>query len=179
VPARPRVALISTHRYSRAASPLTPAVGQARLAGIHSDPTGSTLAQLQKPIREPTADTQPFWDGIKRGELVLPRCNSCGRLHHCPRPYCADCSSRDLTWVRCSGKGKIHSYLIEHRQHGLGASLHSSPVEIIAVVEINGGARILAGLTGITPDSVRLDMPVEIVFEDLDDGPTMFKFKPA
>ena len=57
--------------------------------------------------------------------------------------------------------------------------MHSSPVEIIAVVEINGGARILAGLTGITPDSVRLDMPVEIVFEDLDDGPTMFKFKPA
>ena len=57
--------------------------------------------------------------------------------------------------------------------------MHSSPVEIIAVVEIVEGPRILAGLARTTPESVRLDMPVEIVFEDMDDGPTMFKFKPA
>jgi len=57
--------------------------------------------------------------------------------------------------------------------------LRINPAEIIAVVEIDGGMRILGGLTGITLDSVRLDMPVEIVFEDMDDGPTMFKFKPA
>ena len=173
------MSLTSTHGYSRAASPLTRAIGQARLADIHSDPTGNTLAQLQKPIREPTADIQPFWDGVKRGVLILPRCNSCGRLHNCPRPYCANCSSRDLTWVRCSGKGRVHSYLIEHGQHGLGVGLRINPAEIIAVVEIDGGMRILGGLTGTTLDSVRLDMPVEIVFEDMDDGPTMFKFKPA
>ena len=38
---------------------------------------------------------------------------------------------------------------------------------------------MLASLVGITPDSIRVDMPVEIVFEDLDDGPAMLTFKPA
>lgn len=137
------------------------------------------MADLQQPIRIPTPDTQPFWDGIKRGELILPRCNSCGRLHHYPKPFCAACSSRDLAWVKCTGRGKVHSYVIQHGQHGPGAGLRSNPVEIIAVVEIDEGPRMLASLAGVTPDSVRLDMPVEIVFEDVDNGPTMFKFKPV
>ncbi len=140
------------------------------------------MAKLQKPIREPTPNTQPFWDGIKRGELVLPRCNSCGRLHHYPKSHCVDCSSRDLAWVRCSGRGKVHSYVIQHWQRGQdgpAAGFRSSPVEIIAVVEIDEGPRMLASLAGVTPDSVQVDMPVEIVFEDVGDGPTMFKFKPV
>lgn len=140
------------------------------------------MAELQQPIQIPTPDTQPFWDGIKRGELVLPRCNSCGRLHHYPKPICVDCSSRDLAWVKCSGRGKIHSYVIQHGQHGQhspGAGHRSNPVEIIAVVEMDEGPRMLASLAGVTPGSVRLDMPVEIVFEDMDDAPTMFKFKPV
>ncbi len=137
------------------------------------------MAQLQKPARKPTSETQPFWDGIKRGELILPRCNSCGRLHHYPRPFCVECSSRDLTWVKCSGRGTVHSYVIQHGQQGLGASPHSNPVEIIAVVEIDEGPRMLATLTGTTAGSVQLDMPVAIMFEGMDSGPTMFKFKPA
>ncbi|MCH7706207.1 MAG: Zn-ribbon domain-containing OB-fold protein [Chloroflexi bacterium] len=137
------------------------------------------MAELQKPIREPTPDTQPFWDGIKRRELILPRCNLCGRLHHYPKPVCTDCSSRDLAWVRCSGRGRVHSYVIQHGQHGPGTGFRSNPDEIIAVVEIDEGPRMLASLVGITPDSVRVDMPVEIVFEDVDDGPAMFKFKPV
>ena len=31
-----------------------------------------------KPVPEPTPDTQPFWDGCARGELVLQRCRGCG-----------------------------------------------------------------------------------------------------
>lgn len=140
------------------------------------------MAELQKPIREPTPDTQPFWDGVKRGELVLPRCNSCGRLHHYPASFCADCSSRDLAWTKCSGRGTVHSYVIQHgqREHqSSGAGFRSDSVEIIAVVEIDEGPQMLASLAGTTPDSLQVHMPVEIVFEGVGDGPTMFKFKPA
>lgn len=72
----------------------------------------------------------------------------------------------------------MDSYVIQHGQRGSGESSHSSSVEIIAVVAIDEGTRMLASLAGTTPDSVRLDMPVEIVFEHVGDGPTMFKFRP-
>ena len=137
------------------------------------------MAELQQPIRIPTPDTQPFWDGIKRGELILPRCKSCGLLHHSPRSSCVDCSSQDLAWVKCSGRGKVHSYVILHGQPGTGADFRSSTVEINAVVEIDEGPHIFAILVDITPDSVHLDMPVEIVYEGVGDGPTLLTFKPV
>ena len=84
-----------------------------------------------------------------------------------------------MAWVRCSGRGRVDSYVIQHGQVGFSAGSPSTAVEILAVVAIDEGPRMLAILAGTTPDGVRLDMPVEIVFEDVGDGPTLFKFKPA
>ena len=85
----------------------------------------------------------------------------------------------DMEWVRCTGRGKVHSYVIQHGRHDLGAGPAASTAEIIAVVEIDEGLRMLARITGIEPVQVSVDMPVEIVFGDVEDGPIMFNFKPV
>lgn len=136
------------------------------------------MAGAAKPLPKPTPDTQPFWDAVKRHELMLPKCKACGQLHFFPRPFCPHCFSWDLEWVRCSGKGKLYSFLINHRP---APGFEEETPYVIAVVELDEGPRMLSNLIDIepTPEAVQVDMPVEILFQDVNEETTMFKFRPA
>ncbi|MEL0113041.1 MAG: OB-fold domain-containing protein, partial [Rickettsiales bacterium] len=51
----------------------------------------------------------------------------------------------------------------------------------IAVVELEEGPRMMTNITGCdqTPEALELDMPLEVVFEDISDEISLPKFKPA
>ena len=134
--------------------------------------------QAQKPLPQPTPDTRPFWDAMKRHELRLPKCNSCGELHYYPRSFCSKCFSRDLEWVTCSGRGKVYSYVISYRP---APDYRSEAPYVIAVVELEEGVRMLSNLVGVEPDPARLslDMPVEVTFEEASDDVTLPLFRPV
>ncbi|MFC1936008.1 Zn-ribbon domain-containing OB-fold protein [Chloroflexota bacterium] len=103
---------------------------------------------------------------------------ACGKPHYYPRPFCPECFSRDLEWVKCSGRGKIYSYVVNHHP---GPDFQDEASHVIAVIELGKGPRMMSNMTGIEPDStkVQVDMPVEIVFEDVSDQLTIFKFRPG
>lgn len=63
----------------------------------------------------PTPETQHFWDGASRGELLLQRCDDCTRSYFPPRPFCPACASRRVSVYRASGKATLYSYAIHHR----------------------------------------------------------------
>lgn len=132
----------------------------------------------QKPLPRPTADTKPFWDAVKAGELKLPKCRACEKLHYFPRPFCPFCFSWDLEWVRCSGRGTIYSYVINHRP---APGFEDEGPYVIAVVALEEGPRMMGNMVGIEPDPelIPVDLPVEIVFEHVDEQVSMFKFRPA
>ncbi|MCZ6615000.1 MAG: Zn-ribbon domain-containing OB-fold protein [Chloroflexi bacterium] len=136
------------------------------------------MAAASKPLPKPTPDTQPFWDAAKRHQLSLPKCKACGQLHYFPRPFCPHCFSWDLEWVRCSGKGKLYSYVINHRP---APGFEEEAPYVIAVVELDEGPRMLSNLIDIepTPEAVQVDMPVEILFQDVNEELSIFKFRPA
>lgn len=136
------------------------------------------MAAASKSLPKPTPDTQPFWDAVKRHQLSLPKCKACGQLHYFPRPFCPHCFSWDLEWVRCSGKGKLYSYVINHRP---APGFEEEAPYVIAVVELDEGPRMLSNLIDIepTPEAVQVDMPVEILFQDVNEEMAMFKFRPA
>ena len=136
------------------------------------------MIQSQGPLLRRTPETQPFWDALKRHELVLPRCTVCGRLRYYPKSYCPECSSWELEWVKCSGRGRIYSYLISHSR---AVGFDAEAPHVIAVIELEEGLRILSDMTGLEPGpvQVQVDMPVEIVFKNINDDSTMFNFRPA
>ncbi len=136
------------------------------------------MAAASKPLPKPTPDTQPFWDAVKRHQLSLPKCKACGQLHYFPRPFCPHCFSWDLEWVRCSGKGKLYSYVINHRP---APGFEEEAPYVIAVVELDEGPRMLSNLVDIepTPEAVQVDMPVEILFQDVNEELSIFKFRPV
>jgi uncharacterized OB-fold protein len=107
-----------------------------------------------------TEDSEPFWAAATRGQLVIQRCASCGRMHHPPRPMCPTCQSVEHDWVPVAGTGTIYSYaLLHHPQHPAFAY----PV-IAVLVELDEGVRVVSNLVDIDPTEVAIGLPVEVTF---------------
>lgn len=127
-------------------------------------------------IPQPTPETQHYWDGAKRGELLLQTCNSCNHTYFPPRPFCPECGSRDVAVVKASGKGRLYSYIINHMK-----APGYEPPFAVAVVELEEGPRIMTNILECepTPEALQLDMPLEVTFEKLSDEISLPQFKPA
>ena len=65
-----------------------------------------------KPMPAPTDISAPFWDGLTRGSLTIPRCNSCGHWIFYPRRHCNKCWSHDVAWHEVSGAGSLYTYTL-------------------------------------------------------------------
>jgi uncharacterized protein len=134
---------------------------------------------VPKPLPEATPETKEYWDGLKRHELRIQRCNACGRGYFYPRPFCPrpGCHSQDVEWITASGKGTLYSYVIAHRGH----PAFESPY-VIAVVELAEGGRMMTNLVGVddpTPEKIKVDAPVTVEFDDASDEYTLPKFRLA
>lgn len=132
----------------------------------------------QRPLPEATPETREFWEGAKRHELRIQRCRSCGKAYFFPRPFCPHCSSRDVEWFTASGRGKLHTYVINHR-----AAMGFKDVVpyVIAIVELEEGPRVMSNVIGVDarPESLPIDMALEVAWEQQDDDITLPLFKPA
>jgi uncharacterized OB-fold protein len=117
-----------------------------------------------KPVPEPTPETQPFWDGCARGELLLQRCRDCGKPYFYPRPVCPACGSTDVEWFRASGRATLYSYVINHRP---ARGFEAEAPYAIAVVELAEGPRMMTNIVGVpnTPEDLILDMELQVTFE--------------
>lgn len=127
-----------------------------------------------KPV--PTPETQHFWDGTKAGELRLQRCDECRNVYFPPRPFCPACASRKVSVFKASGKAILYSYVIHHRPVA-----GFTPPYAIAVVELAEGPRMMTNIVGCpqTPEALELDMPLEVVFEPMDETITLPLFRPT
>ncbi len=114
----------------------------------------------------PSPETKAFWDGCAAGELRLQRCAPCDELYFPPQPACPRCLSYDVAWEALSGRGTLHTYLINHR----AAPGFEAPYAI-AVVELAEGPRMMSNIVGAdqTPEALTLDMPLEVTFEQRGD----------
>jgi uncharacterized OB-fold protein len=124
----------------------------------------------------PTPETQHYWDGARRGELLLQRCDDCSKTYFPPRPFCPACGSRKVGVVKASGKATLYSYVIAHR----AAPGFTAPYAI-AVVELAEGPRLMTNIVDCpqTPEALELDMALGVAFERLDDAITLPVFRPA
>ncbi len=133
------------------------------------------MAQRPRPAPQATPETQHFWDGTKRGELLLQKCDDCANVYFPPRPFCPSCASRSVSVLQASGKARLFSYVINYRQHPSFDGAYA-----IAVVELEEGPRMMTNIVDCpqTPEALELDMPVEVTFEKVSDDISVPLFKP-
>ncbi|HEY1688371.1 MAG TPA: Zn-ribbon domain-containing OB-fold protein [Solirubrobacteraceae bacterium] len=103
---------------------------------------------------------RPYFEAAERGQLLLPRCNSCGRHFFYGTVLCQHCRSDDWDWVPSAGNGSIYSYTVVHRP--LGSSLKAPYV--VVVVTLEEGVRVMANLLDADPEAVAIDQRVQVDF---------------
>ena len=134
-----------------------------------------------RPIPQPiTPEAKPYWDGLKEGKLMLPKCEDCGKPFFYPRVFCPFCSSRRIGWIQVSGKGKIFSFTVIREVVGQALRGFAPDIPYVtAWVDLDDGPRFCSNIIGCPIEKVHIDMPVEVVFEESGDGITLPKFKPC
>lgn len=137
----------------------------------------SPEATYTKPLPDPTPATQPFWDALRDHRLVLQRSKKTGKAIYYPRSISPHGPKDTLEWVECSGRGTVYSFTVARRP--TAPQWANDGDYVIAIVEIEEGARITANILNCPPESVRIGMPVRAVFQDVTPEVTLLQFEPA
>ena len=131
----------------------------------------------QVPLPTITPENKPFWDYMKQHEFRVQKCKSCGEMFYPPSEYCIHCLGHESEWVKLSGKGKVYSFVII-RQARMPVFAKMAPY-VVAIIETDEGVRYSSNVIDCNPEDVYVDMPVEVVFDDVTDKFTLPKFKPV
>lgn len=69
---------------------------------------------MLRPTPAVSAESGPFWEGARCGNLRLQRCGDCGRIPYPPLPRCPDCLSDALDWTTLSGRARLRGWTDNH-----------------------------------------------------------------
>ena len=134
------------------------------------------MFQIDKPLPAITEDGAPYWAATREGKLSVQRCDGCGHLRFPPSAVCPQCLDERHTWTPLSGKGVIFSFIVVHRPQHPGF-FADAPYNV-AIVELDEGIRLHSNVVDCANEDLRIGMPVEVVFEKVDDEITLPKFRP-
>jgi uncharacterized OB-fold protein len=130
-------------------------------------------------VPAPNSLTEFFWEGAKRHELVIQRCNSCRQFQHWPEPICHHCLSFDLAGDRVSGRGTVYSY--EIATQAFHPYFEARLPFVIAVIELadQPHLKMVSNLVDFAADGLAVGASVEVAFQRLNDDFTLPVFRPA
>ena len=117
-----------------------------------------------EPVPVPTPLTAPFWAATKEHRFLIQRCDACGHAFYYARTHCPDCLSKEWQWFEASGKGTLYSYTVCRRPQS--PDFAEDVPYILAAVTLAEGPRVSSLLVEADPDNVRIDGPVEVVWDD-------------
>ncbi|MGE3074778.1 MAG: Zn-ribbon domain-containing OB-fold protein [Dehalococcoidia bacterium] len=123
------------------------------------------------PMPAPAIDglDREYWEGTRRHELFVQRCNACQGFQWGPEWVCYQCHSLDRGWHKVSGKGVVYSY--ERIWHPVHPALKEACPYLVVLVELPdaGNVRMVGNLLGDPMQDVPIGAAVEAVFEDHDE----------
>ena len=133
--------------------------------------------EYKKPLPLMDGTTKEFYDSCKKHELRFQRCKQCGKWRHVPRVMCSACGSWEWEWAKSSGRGKVFTWTVVRRP--MHPAFAEDPPYAPVVVELEEGVRMVTWLVVCPPDEIQAGMPVEVVFDDVNDEVALPKFRRA
>lgn len=127
-------------------------------------------------VPEITALTEPYWQGVRAGKIMLQRCCDCNRVWHPPEPICGACQSSNIVWEPAAGDGTVYSYTVAH--HATHDAFVDRVPYLVALIELSEGPRMVSTVVGEV-ERVTVGMRVAAVFASDGDGVMLPKFEPT
>ena len=135
------------------------------------------MSAYTKPLPLITETSKVFYDGCKRGELLYQFCQTCDEVIWLPKQFCPKCMSRDLEWKPSTGKGKIYMFTVT--SDFCPPQFMEDLPYAVAVIRMDEGYKMMSNIVECDFDALRIDMPVEVVFEPVTEEITLPKFRPV
>ncbi|MCY4130253.1 MAG: Zn-ribbon domain-containing OB-fold protein [Gammaproteobacteria bacterium] len=132
---------------------------------------------LTKPYPAPTQETEPFWQGLRNEQVLLQRCDDCGKWIFYPRSNCPSCLSTKLTWHQVSGEGTLYTFTVT-RQATAPHFVDEVP-QLIAMIDLNEGVRLTSTLVARESDDLKVGAKVVPVFDHVNDEVTLLRYRLA
>lgn len=130
-----------------------------------------------KPYPLPTQETEPFWNGLRNEQVLLQRCDDCGKWIFYPRSNCSSCLSTELTWHQVSGEGTLHTFTVTHQ--ATAPHFVDEVPQLIAMIDLNEGVRLTSTLVADEIDSLKVGAKVVPVFDHINDDVTLLRYRLA
>jgi uncharacterized OB-fold protein len=134
-------------------------------------------SDIPQPLPGPDYDSAPYWEAARRHELMLQRNKVTGQYRFPPGPLVSIPGQAEWEWVKVCGRGKVYSFCEPH--YPAHPYFRSKVPYIVAIVDLEEGARIAANLPGLREQDVWIGMPVEVYFEDLAPDVSLPQFRKA
>ena len=129
----------------------------------------------QKPVPVIDEDSKPYWDAARQHKLKIQQCSKCMRFIFYPRALCPYCENTSLEWQELNGRGIIYSFTVV--RFAISSAYRDDVPYITALVELNEGIRIMANVVECAPETVKIGMQVEVVFEDVTSDVSLPQFR--
>lgn len=107
----------------------------------------------------------PFWEGLRKEQLLVQRCRACGTWQWGPEWCCHRCHSFDVGFEEVESTGVIYSH--ERVWHPVHPALKDHGPYVIVLVELPqaGGVRFVGNLVGDPMQQLVIGAAVDAVFE--------------
>ena len=124
-----------------------------------------------------TEVSEPFWQATRERRLIMQWCRPCERVVFYPREICPRCLGSDLDWRDSPGTGTVYAFSVHYRT-GSPEMMDRTPY-VVALVDLDEGARMMTNIVGCDPDDVGVGMGVRVTWEHLSDGCHLPLFEPG
>ena len=124
----------------------------------------------------PDVQTRPWWDAVRRHELVIEACSGCGTLRHPPQAVCAECGSEQHEWRQMTGRGSLYSYVVVHRPT-LPQWRGLAPYNVVLVaLEEAPEIRLHGNVVGVEESELTIGMSLVASFDDVTGDDTIIRW---
>ena len=129
-----------------------------------------------KHFPRPTPETEVYWQGCRKHELLLQRCTQCSEFQFYPRIICTNCTSENLEWVKASGRGRVLTFTIVRR--AVSEAYAADVPYVVALIQLDEGPKMMSNVVQCDPETLVVGSPVQVVFEDWSDEISVPQFRP-
>ena len=136
------------------------------------------MSEPQEKPRPPLrGEEAPFYTAAGEGRLALQRCPTCSRVVFYPRTVCPHCHDGTPEWIDASGRGSVYSFSVLYRAGSPG--FDGDVPYVVALVDLDEGARMMANLVNVDVEQVEIGMPVSVTFERRSEDFVVPQFEPV
>ena len=129
------------------------------------------------PLPAADQESEAYWQGLARGEILIRRCPRCRWWVHPPLASCPKCGNPEVMPEAVSGAARLYSFSVVHREFAPGIK----PPYVVGLAELSEqrGLRLYANIVNCREDQLLLDMPLQPVFFAITEDVTLLMFEPG